>query len=483
MFSRAFPLILSAGVAHASLRARNVSDVCSQIANQISGASGVFYPSSAHYEQDIGHWLTSSLQQSTCSVEPGTAEDVSTILQVLASTRTPFGVKGGGHSTNIGFSSTLGVQISMNRFNEITLSGDKTTVDVGAGLIWDDIYAVLNGSGVNVVGGRIPGVGVAGFTLGGVGYTWKTSQYGLTLDNVAAYKLVLPNGTITTVTAADEDLWFGLRVRSLIFGIVTTFTLVTHPQTDVWGGPVTVSPDQFDALNAAIANFSANNTDTKAAILPTYSYSGAQPGLSVTLFYDAPTPPNGLFDDLLAVPAVASHVATRSFADLVTSGGFTLPTTRGALNSVSVLHYTPLIIQLITNLTAEWGQRLGELDDLSFVSVSIEPFNSALFSHGAPSAYPPDRSRGIFPTNVFFSWQNATSDDVFVSAMKNLTGHVRRTAVAEGQDVEHAAVYDNYALGDTPLEDIYGHNVARLHWIRTAIDPDDVMGLAGGFKF
>lgn len=52
--------------------------------------------------------------------------------------------------------------------------------------------------------------GVAGFTLGG-GYSWKTSQYGLTIDNIAAYELVLPNGTVTTVTEQDEDLWFALR--------------------------------------------------------------------------------------------------------------------------------------------------------------------------------------------------------------------------------------------------------------------------------
>jgi hypothetical protein len=44
------------------------------------------------------------------------------------------------------------------------------------------------------------------------GYSFKTSQYGLTVDNIARFELVLPNGTITNVTSKDEDLWFGLRV-------------------------------------------------------------------------------------------------------------------------------------------------------------------------------------------------------------------------------------------------------------------------------
>ena len=39
-----------------------------------------------------------------------------------------------------------------------------------------------------------------------------SSQYGLAVDNVAGYELILPNGTIKDVTPKDHDLWFGLRV-------------------------------------------------------------------------------------------------------------------------------------------------------------------------------------------------------------------------------------------------------------------------------
>jgi FAD/FMN-containing dehydrogenase len=45
-----------------------------------------------------------------------------------------------------------------------------------------------------------------------LGYSFKTSHYGLAVDNIARFELVLPNGTITNVTSKDEDLWFGLRV-------------------------------------------------------------------------------------------------------------------------------------------------------------------------------------------------------------------------------------------------------------------------------
>jgi len=55
----------------------------------------------------------------------------------------------------------------MYRFNNVTYDNTTQTVVVGAGLIWDDVYAALEPYGVNVVGGRVSGIGVAGFTLGG----------------------------------------------------------------------------------------------------------------------------------------------------------------------------------------------------------------------------------------------------------------------------------------------------------------------------
>ncbi len=71
---------------------------------------------------------------------------------------------------NPGFSSTTGVEIVMTRFNETKVNPTSRTVEVGAGLTWDQVYDALEPTGVNVVGGRVPGVGVAGVTLGGGEY-------------------------------------------------------------------------------------------------------------------------------------------------------------------------------------------------------------------------------------------------------------------------------------------------------------------------
>lgn len=44
------------------------------------------------------------------------------------------------------------------------------------------------------------------------GYSWKTNQYGLGIDNVISYELVRPDGHVVSVTATSHpDLFFALR--------------------------------------------------------------------------------------------------------------------------------------------------------------------------------------------------------------------------------------------------------------------------------
>ena len=88
-------------------------------------------------------------------------------VRELGFTRTPFAIKCSGHTGNPGFSSTPGVQISMSRFRDIVLNEEEGTVEIGAGLTWTDVYSYLVPKGLNVVGGRVDGVGVSGFILGG----------------------------------------------------------------------------------------------------------------------------------------------------------------------------------------------------------------------------------------------------------------------------------------------------------------------------
>ena len=130
-----------------------------------------------------------------------------------------------------------------------------------------------------------------------------------------------------------------------------------------------------------------------------------------------------------------------------------------------------------------WGAHLSALDNNLTIVLALEPFDKGLFSHGSGSAYPPDRSHAILPSSLTLQWSNASLDEMMAFALRNISTTIHAAALADGQNVSHAAVYPNYALFGTPLEDMYGGNVERLRKIRAAIDPEDLMGRTGGWKF
>ena len=137
--------------------------------------------------------------------------------------------------------------------------------------------------------------GVAGLSLGG-GYSWKTDQFGLTVDTIVSHHVVLPAGQqVQASEGTNPDLFFGLRGGFNNFGIVTNITLRAHSQTLVFvsdivvgfiiidasagvkkGGHITYAPDAVVALSEAISNFQANNTDPKAQIVAQFASSTGQ---------------------------------------------------------------------------------------------------------------------------------------------------------------------------------------------------------------
>ncbi|KIK70828.1 hypothetical protein GYMLUDRAFT_235247 [Collybiopsis luxurians FD-317 M1] len=481
-------VLLSLSVLARLEQKRTITDICSQIADSVSSASEVYFPLNPlnllQYNKDIGHWASSSSAPATCSVEPGTTEDVGIILQILGNSSTPFAVKGGGHASNPGFSSTTGVQIAMYRFSDVVYDATENTATIGTGLIWDDVYNALAPHSVNVVGGRVTGVGVAGFTLGG-GYSWKTNQYGLTVDTVTAFELVKPDGTVSNVTqASDPDLFFALKGGLNNYGIVTRFTLQTFPQTQVWGGLITYTEEQIPDVIDATHTFASTVTDPKAAIITTLNFLLGQPGISQLLFYDGPTPPDGIFDQFLAIPYFTKDVSTRDFVSLVQSSpANATASTRAIFNSAPLLELTPTVLDAIVNETTFWGEKLS-FDSGLFISYDIEPFLPNILSHSTlASAYPPSRSTAYLPLNLYYAWGLELSDDQFHDAVKLSVDQLTKVALAEGQTgIETAPVYPNYAIYDTPLNRLYGDNLAKLQSIKARVDPNNIMGLAGGFK-
>ena len=124
-------------------------------------------------------------------------------------------VKGGGHIAPPGFSSTTGIMVDLALFTQVNYNAETQTVDIGPGMIWDNVYPVLNPYGRTVAGASsCKGVGVAGFNLGG-GYSNKSNQFGLAIDSIRAIDVVIPSGDILTVSETrDQELFWALKVHT-----------------------------------------------------------------------------------------------------------------------------------------------------------------------------------------------------------------------------------------------------------------------------
>ncbi|KAI9433726.1 hypothetical protein H4582DRAFT_1984394 [Lactarius indigo] len=78
------------------------------ICDESNGRSQLFRSGSHGHLNGIRHYYESSSQDAMFSVEPGSADNLSKIMQVIKAHLVPFAVKGGGHTSNAKSSSTRG---------------------------------------------------------------------------------------------------------------------------------------------------------------------------------------------------------------------------------------------------------------------------------------------------------------------------------------------------------------------------------------
>ncbi|POS76643.1 hypothetical protein DHEL01_v204955 [Diaporthe helianthi] len=467
-----------------------VNQTCIDIKGNVSSSSDViFSPLDARFSRGIDHWFASSSQKPACVFEPGTPEDVSIAIGIIAQSQTPFALKSGGHTSNPGHSSTSGVHFSFARMKQVTLPEDKSTVELGMGLTWAEAYQGLSKEGVNVVGGRVSGPGVGGLTLGG-GYSWKTNQFGLTCDTVKIYNLVLPNGTITSASeSTNKDLFFALKGGLNRFGIVTSIVYETHPQppliyqdkTDTSkGGQRLYTADKTDALINATEIFTRTVSHPKAQLIMTLEGLPAL-GLApyMLFFYDGPDPGDSfaMFDDIISI---SSGTLKQPFSSFVAAQATQLlQTSRGTSHTVSVSAITVELLQAVKSevesLTAQTLLHGG-----SFISGGVDPFLD-YGQYATDSAFPHADSPLLI--SIYCAWGLSTNDEFWINAVKLSIANIKQVAVEVGIFKESFTAYTNYAMGDTTAEELYGTtNAARLRSIKASVDPDDVMELAGGFS-
>ncbi|GJJ06263.1 hypothetical protein Clacol_000454 [Clathrus columnatus] len=473
---------------------KKIEDIC----QRSKGISQYFRYGSLGYKYSVAHWLKSSCEVSLSAVEPGRLEDLQEI------------VKGGGHATNPRFSSVEdGLQISMIRFNELTLNSDNT-VTMGSGCLWDEVYRYLNTKQRTVVGGAgAGGVGVAGWLLGG-GYSLRTNQYGLGVDNIIEIGVVTPTGDFIKARQDNDktkDLFWALRGGGNKLGIVTYFVLRTFPENGVYGGTLSYSAEKTESAMTAISNFTAKwknhkTRDLKGAVVGAFRHARVQGELryefTVQCFYSAPNVPEpNPFQEFLNIGPDRGSLNSTTYVALDTEFSLlhiAIPPTIDHIFSILAAKYPAMDGIAELDYRGRWGcvmiTDFTRLSDLMKehsglrVILDIWPFVDDIFQHkeAGPSAWPPANSQAVFPMIIICYWEDPKDDKVWLDNMSATISGLNDFAKKNGASYEGAPVYSNTTLGTTTPKEIYQSNLKQLVEIIRNTDPHGVMRRAGGFN-
>jgi FAD/FMN-containing dehydrogenase len=229
---------------------------------------------SVNLTQTLG-WIDAfTSEPSAYAVLAASSADVSAAVNFAREHNVRLVVKSGGHSY-LGTSNAPDSLLIWTRPNmqAIELSDGfvpeggaglvepEPAVSVGAGAIWIDAYnAVTTVAGRYVQGGGCTTVGVSGLTQGGGFGSWSKT-FGTAAANLLEAEVVTADGTVRVVNAfQDPDLFWALKGGGGgTFGVVTRFTLRTHPLPDYLGlvsAVITASSDAaYQALVGQMISF------------------------------------------------------------------------------------------------------------------------------------------------------------------------------------------------------------------------------------
>lgn len=152
---------------------------------------------------------------------PADAADVARAVRFAAANGLRVAAQRTGHgATPMG---DLGgtILLKTDALGEVRIDAAGRSARVGAGTRWGDVVPAASEHGLAALHGSSPGVGVAGYTLGG-GVGWYARKHGLAADRVTAIELVTADGEQRRVSSdEDADLFWALRGGGGGFGIVT----------------------------------------------------------------------------------------------------------------------------------------------------------------------------------------------------------------------------------------------------------------------
>jgi FAD/FMN-containing dehydrogenase len=155
---------------------------------------------------------------------------------------TTVSIRSGGHGVNGSQIADGGLVIDLSDMRRIRVDPAARTARAQAGVTWGELDAATQEHGLAVTGGRVPGTGIAGFTLG-AGSGWIERKFGYACDNLLEVDVVTADGRFLRANDRENaDLFWALKGGGGNFGVVTQLTYRLHPVGPVVHAGMLVHP-------------------------------------------------------------------------------------------------------------------------------------------------------------------------------------------------------------------------------------------------
>jgi len=420
------------------------------------------YPSSlltrntTSFDEYLGTYFSKQSQDLTplCVFKPANAKDVAVAVRLAKQTHCQFAVRSGGHGT--GASNIQdGLVMSFEKMNEITVSADKSSVTIGPGNTWAQVYKTLEDKNVVVAGGRYPSVGVGGLIMGG-GISFFAATRGWTCNNVIEYEVVLANGKIITASKdSHPDLFWALCGAGSVFGVVTSFKLEAFPLAGgkIWGGLRLSGEDAFPALLQAVYNWGTDiKTDPDAAMITTFGLIPGGTKIAVTILTHADatahtsTPP-AVMKKFLAVPAFQDTTSVRTVESLITEMSYGDTDLHRRRRSTATFRLDLDLLTYVQETCYEEYEKLAVtvpslMGMCVFQVISKSQVEISAKKGGNPLGLN-DKDAPYFLLNTWLTWDDASGDVRVELAARMIVEKAAAYAKAKKLDVAYR--YLNYA--------------------------------------
>ncbi|KAK5724657.1 hypothetical protein LTR15_004704 [Elasticomyces elasticus] len=458
----------------------------------------VSYPDSTPYNLSLtSYW---SVQEEdvhpTCVVSATNTLDValSVFLLTIGGQVFPgqcdFAVRSGGHTPFAGAANIQqGITIDLSALNQVTPSKDLSTVTVGPGNRWSQVYSKLDGLSMAIGGGRVAIVGVGGLTLGG-GVSFFSPRYGFVCDNIVRFEVVLATGIAVNVTKSTyPDLWVALKGGSNNFGIVTAFESTAFKQGKFWGGSIGNDISTKDAQLAAFEALNGSpNYDEYAALINSYVYTPATNSwyIANNIEYTKAQANPPFFANFTSLPQTFSTMRISNLTDFTIELAASNPDGRRQLFVTGTYGNSAKMMSNIFDIANSTVQALRGVPGIAY-SLSFQPVPTVITSkaaaRGGNSLGLSAADGNLFNLLLTVSWDTEADDALINTQAKALFD--QSATVSKQLGLFNEYLYLNYAAPwQKPIAGYGAASVANLKAVSKKYDPKGVfqVQVPGGFK-